>query len=118
MRIIKGKLLGQSGGYAAHAVELSFDFNKPAPDAPDLKLTLPFSARAIASDNGDFTIELPDDVQPSEPINVSVFDPSGVRLLQQTRNSLPAANELLQLNVQPSTPFDLPNPDPFINAPE
>jgi hypothetical protein len=119
MKLIKGRLLGTSGGYAAHAVELSFEFKQPAPDAPDLKLTLPFSARGIAIDNGEFTIQLPDGVEPIGPINVSVFDPSGARLLQQTRNALPAANELLQLNVQPSAPFDLDqHPDPFVNAPE
>src|SRR5262245_276979 len=119
MKVIRGRLLGSSSGYTAHAVELSFDYTKPAPDAPDLKLTLPFSVRSIASDNGEFTIAIPDDVVPSGPISVSVFDPAGARLFQQSRDSLPAANELLQLNVQPSTPFSLDeHPDPFINAPE
>ena len=118
MKLIKGRLLGSSSGYNSFAVELLFDFKQPLPESPDITVTLPFSVRGVANDPGEFTLQLPDDVQPDGPIKASVVDPSGARVLQQTLNALPPADQLLQFNVQPATPFDLEeHPDPFINAP-
>ena len=117
MTTLNGQLEGSSGGYDQHSIELSFD-NRLKTD-PDVTTIVPFSRRSTSNDAGSFTLEIPDNVDPIGAIQIAVFDPTGARLLRQTRNAIPPANQVLQLNVQPSTPFTLDeHPDPFLNAPE
>ena len=117
MTTLNGQLEGSSGGYDQHNIELSFD-NRLKTD-PDVTTIVPFSRRSTSNDAGSFTLEIPDNVDPIGAIQIAVFDPTGARLLRQTRNAIPPANQVLQLNVQPSTPFTLDeHPDPFLNAPE
>ena len=114
---IDGALKGASSGYAGHSVDLSFNDRQTIEGVEGV--VLPFSTRAVADDAGKFVLQIPDGVQPVGSIRIAVFDPQGAQLLVESRNALPAANQVLQLNVQPSAPFDLDqHPDPFINAPE
>jgi Papain-like cysteine protease AvrRpt2 len=118
MKIIKGKLLGSSTGYNSFAVELLFDHKEPLPAPAGATVVVPFSVRGVANDTGDFSLTLPDGVEPTGPINATVFDPSGAPVLKRSFDSLPPADQLLQLNVQPAEPFELDeHPDPFSNSP-
>jgi hypothetical protein len=117
MTRINGALKGSQAGYAGHSVDLSFESRQTIEGVDGV--VLPFSTRGVADDAGKFALEIPEEVKPAGPIQVAVFDPQGARLLLETRNALPSANQVLTLNVQPSTPFTLDeHPDPFINAPE
>lgn len=118
MTVYKGKLQGRQTGYSHHSVELAFESRQAAPGVADSPLLVPFSTRGVSNDAGAFTLELPDDIEPVGPIRLAVFDPSGARLLEETRDALPPATEVLQLDVQPSAPFELgDHPDPFVDAP-
>lgn len=118
MKTYKGQLQGQQTGYRHHSVELAFEVRQPADGAgPALPAT--FSTRAPSSDAGDFALEVPDPIEPDGPVRLAVFDASGVRLIEETRDALPPDGQTLQLNVQPGAPFELgEHPDPFVDAPE
>jgi hypothetical protein len=116
MRTVNGKLRGASGGYLSHAIEISGSRILSDPPAPDIPV--PFSVRTHATDDGTFTLELPDENQISGPLRIAVFDPSGVRLLEEHRDALPPADRVLNLDVLPGAPLDLDeHPDPFVDAP-
>src|SRR3982750_4314702 len=110
MATIKGQLRGQASGYLFHAVELAFEAKRS--DAPG---TTPFSVRAQANDAGQFVWEVPDGIQSTGDVFITVYDPAGTRIFEQKSTELPS--EDVGIEVKPGQPFVIPESDPFADAP-